>query len=275
MVGEGAAAGRFGDHTLWVFFGLAFGLTWGLAAVLVLFPGHVEALFGPVRYTNPLFVLAVYSPAVAAVGLVGWKAGARGLGRFFRRLLWWRMPWHGWAVLLVGMPVAVYCGAVLAGTAGRAPPFSPWYTALPALATALVIGPVEELGWRGLALPLLQRRLAPLAAGLALGVIWALWHLPAFALSGTPQSDWSFASFFVGVVALSVIMTALFNMARGSVLVPALAHFQANNPLWPDAQPWDALGYALLAAVVVVVNRASMLRRHSGVTDVLAPRASS
>ncbi|MCK7511306.1 MAG: CPBP family intramembrane metalloprotease [Desulfobacterales bacterium] len=53
-------------------------------------------------------------------------------------------------------------------------------------------GPVEEFGWRGFALPLLQRKMAPIWAGLLLGIIWGFWHLPAFLLSGTPQSAWSF-----------------------------------------------------------------------------------
>ena len=59
-------------------------------------------------------------------------------------------------------------------------------------AAALLIGPVEEIGWRGVALPLLQRRYAPLWASLILGAFWGFWHLPAFLLSGTEQSAWSF-----------------------------------------------------------------------------------
>ncbi|MEM8613424.1 MAG: CPBP family glutamic-type intramembrane protease [Cyanobacteria bacterium P01_H01_bin.105] len=69
-----------------------------------------------------------------------------------------------------------------------------------------VLGPIEEFGWRGLALPLLQRRFAPIWSALLLGGIWDIWHLPAFLLSGTPQSAWSFTPFWVGTVALSLIM---------------------------------------------------------------------
>jgi membrane protease YdiL (CAAX protease family) len=55
------------------------------------------------------------------------------------------------------------------------------------MAVALFIGPIEEFGWRGVALPLLQRKFAPFWAGLILGGIWGAWHIPAFLMSGTPQ----------------------------------------------------------------------------------------
>jgi membrane protease YdiL (CAAX protease family) len=45
---------------------------------------------------------------------------------------------------------------------------------LPALLPAFLIGPIEELGWRGVALPLLQRRFAPLWASLIVGVVAAV-----------------------------------------------------------------------------------------------------
>ncbi|WP_367166022.1 CPBP family intramembrane glutamic endopeptidase [Mesorhizobium sp.] len=79
----------------------------------------------------------------------------------------------------------------------------------------LVLGPAEEFGWRGFALPLLQRRMAPVRAGLVLGLIWGVWHLPAFYLSGLVQSEWSFMPFLIGSVAVSLILTAMFNAARG------------------------------------------------------------
>jgi uncharacterized protein len=105
-----------------------------------------------------------------------------------------------------------------------------------------------------------------------LGVIWAVWHMPAFLMRGTPQSAWSFAPFFAGVVALSIVMTPMFNAARGSLLVAALFHFQTNGPAWPDAQPWDSAIFALVAAAVVWLNRGAMFARGQAVVDVLLPR---
>lgn len=72
-------------------------------------------------------------------------------------------------------------------------------------------------------------------------------------------------------MAISVILTPMFNAARGSLLVAALFHFQVNNPIWPDAQPWETLVFTIAAVIVVVRNRRTMLTREGAVTDVLAP----
>lgn len=251
------------------FLALSFGLTWGIAALLILFSEQIAAIFGELSYTNPLFILAVYSPGFAGVILVLWHHGVKGLGSFLRRLTLWRAPVAWWVFLILGIPALFYAGAALKGSAGAPFPFSPWYRVLPALATALLIGPIEEFGWRGVALPLLQRKFAPVWAGLILGVIWGVWHVPAFLLSGTPQSAWSFGPYFIGVVAIAVILTPMFNAARGSLLIPVLYHFQMNNPAWPDAQPWDTLIFVVAAVIIVVLERGQMFRRDAGVTDVL------
>jgi membrane protease YdiL (CAAX protease family) len=257
--------------TLIPFLALTFGLTWGLAALLFLFPEQLIAIFGEVTNTNPLFILAVYSPAFAAVFLVLRQYGLKGLGSFFRRLTLWRAPAGWWLLLALGIPLVFYAGAAIKGGLDEPFPFSPWYSVAPALVIPLFIGPIEEFGWRGLGLPLLQRRFAPFWAGLILGLIWAVWHIPAFLIGGTPQSAWSFAPYFIGVVALSIILTPLFNAARGSLLVSCLFHFQVNNPIWPDAQPWDTLIFVLGAVAIVALNHKTMFQKGSGVTEVLMP----
>jgi hypothetical protein len=256
--------------TVGVFLAIAFGLGWGLAILGIVFTEQVEAIFGEISGTNPLFILAVWTPGLAGVYLVWRHWGRSGLRSYFRRLAMWRMPGAWWLFLIFGIPAVKYVGAAFNGTIGEFP-YSPWYDVLGALGLALIIGPVEELGWRGLALPLLQRRFAPLWAGLILGGFWGLWHLPAFLLSGTPQSAWSVGPYVIGVLALSVLVTPMFNAASGSILVAALFHYQMNLPAWLEAQPWENYLFALVAVAVVLLNRKTMLSREGAATEVLAP----
>ncbi|MEJ2267382.1 MAG: type II CAAX endopeptidase family protein [Anaerolineales bacterium] len=262
--------------TLIPFLALTFGLTWGIAAVLIFFTDQVVAIFGEISSSNPLFILAVYSPGIAGVLLVWRKYGVKGLASFFRRLTLWRAPAPWWLFLLLGIPAIKYLGAALNGTISDPFLYSPWFLVFPALAHAFFLGTLEEFGWRGLALPLLQRKMAPFWAGLIVGIIWAAWHIPAFLLGGGLQyGSWSAVPFFGGVIVLSVILTPLFNSAGGSLLIAYLYHFQMMNPIIPDAQPWENLLFALAAVVIVVLNRRTMFKKGAGVSEVLMPERDS
>jgi membrane protease YdiL (CAAX protease family) len=239
-------------------------------SLFLMFADQFTAVFGEMSSTNPVFLLAVYAPGISGIFLVWRHYGLKGLGSFFRRLLLWRAPLAWWLFLLVGIPVLVYAAAAIKGTIDDPFRFSPWYLLLPALVQSLFLGPLgEEFGWRGLALPLLQRRYSPFWASLILGVIWAVWHAPAFLMSGTPQSAWSFGPFFLGLIAVTVILTPFFNASRGSLLIAILYHLNIMNPVFPDAQPWDSFLLAMAAVVIVFLNRRHMFRKGSGVTEVL------
>ncbi len=252
------------------FFALAFGLSWGPMILFMLFPDQLTPLFGEISTSNPFFILAVYAPSLSGIFLVWRHYGWKGLGSFFRRLSLWRAPLPWWLFLLLGIPVIIYAAAALKGTINSPFPFSPWYFVFPGLLQSLLLGPIgEEFGWRGLALPLLQRRFAPFWASLILGVIWATWHTPAFLMSGTPQSGWSFGPFFVGLIAITFILTPLFNASRGSLLIAILYHLNIMNPILPDAQPWDSYLLVVVAVAIVFLNRRQMFERGSAVTGVL------
>ena len=256
-------------RTLLPFVLISFAMTWGLAALLIWFPDAITEAFGEITASNPVFVLAVYSPGITGIMLVWFITGHAGLLRFLRRLKRWRMPVIWWLVLLLVIPVAFYTGAMLKGTVREPFPLSSLSQAVPLVLFAFFLGPVEEFGWRGLALPLLQRKLVPFWAGLVLGIIWAIWHLPAFLISGAPQSAWQYSAFFIGVVAISIVLTPMFNYSRGSLLVPWLYHFQMMNPIWPDAQPLDSAIFVGFAIITVWLNRASMFCFSGAVTEVV------
>ena len=257
-------------HTLFPFLIIAFGLAWGILALFIFLTEPMTRIFGPLTGHHPLFFLAVYAPAIAAFTLVARNDGIAGLRRFLGRTLLWRCSIIWYAFLLVGIPVIFYFGAVLKGTLFEAPfQFRSIQSLFMALLFAAIKGPVEEFGWRGLALPLLQRELAPFWASLILGGVWGFWHLPAFLLSGTQQSQWSFAPFFLGCIALSVIVTALFNASQGSILLSAFFHFLVMNPIFPDAEPYDTYLFVGAAVLVVWFSRKTMFTRKAAILEVI------
>ncbi len=257
---------------LFPFLLIAFGIAWGIIGLYIFLPERMNEMFGSLSGTHPLFYLAVYSPAISALFLILRATGFTGIKKFLSRALIWRTTRNWYLFLLLGIPLIFVAGAALKGTLDEgAFIFESIPALLIALALATIKGPIEEFGWRGFALPLLQRKLVPIWSALVLGVIWGIWHLPAFLLSGTQQSQWSFAAFFFGCLAISVIATALFNQTGGSILLSAFFHFTLMNPIFPDAQPYDT--YLLIASAGLLIwrKKKEMFTSIESITHVVPP----
>jgi hypothetical protein len=67
-----------------------------------------------------------------------------------------------------------------------------------------------------------------------------LWHFSAFLLSGTPQSAWSFTS-FCWFDCRPRDRDAIVQRIAQQRPASRIIYFQLINPVWPDAQPYDAL----------------------------------
>jgi membrane protease YdiL (CAAX protease family) len=256
------------------FLAVTFAVTWTLIGAYVIWPEATGDRFGNISGSHPVFFLATWSPALAAFAVVLLHSGTAGLRAFVSRLLLWRCDWGWVAFILLVLPLVFVAGSLLKGGPVLAP--LPPEGAVPVVALLLfmlMLGPVEEFGWRGVMQPMLQRHMAPIWAGLIIGATWGIWHLPAFFLSSTVYADWNFLPFFIGNVTLAVLVTPIFNSARGSLLWPMLFHWQLINPFWPDAQPWDTILLAAIAVIVVWWNRETMFRRQGAATEVIPAQA--
>lgn len=224
-------------HPLVWFFVIAFAITWGLGFVMVVFGDALAEYFGPFRYDSPfwkiIFHLAVYAPAIAAFTVIGVVKGRPGVKSYFGRIFKWRVGLRWYLSVFLGFPAMFFAARLLAIAFGAEVPEYGFDSPLGWLAPVLFAivndpGGIEELGWRGFALPMLQRRFGGLNAALILGVIWGIWHLPAFMISGTNQSAMSLPIFLVGSVAFSVLLAVIYNGSGGSVLLCFFTHWLAN-----------------------------------------------
>ena len=251
---------------------ITFGIGWGIIALYILLPDQMNGIFGQITGDHPLFFLAVYAPAIAAFLLILKRAGVAGFISFIKRFKLWRVSPLWYVFLFIGLPLVFYGGSFWKGNLFTEPfPFSTFQAFIVTFLLSVIKGPMEEFGWRGFALPLFQRKFAPIWASIIIGLIWGFWHLPAFFLSGTQQSAWSFTPFLAGTIAISLIMTSLYNASRGSIFLAALMHFQLMNPIWPDAQPYDTYILVVVAAVIIWFDRKAMFSRDSSMTQVISP----
>jgi len=253
-----------------LFLAVTFLITWGVIGTYIIAPDMAVGTFGEISGAHPLFFLATWSPAIAAFVVVALHGGVQGLRAFLARLLMWCVSWGWTAFILFVIPLVFVAGSLIKGGPVLAPlPPEGAGAVVAVMFMMLFLGPIEEFGWRGVMQPLLQRHMAPIWAGLIIGATWGFWHLPAFFLTSTVYAEWNFLPFFIGNVTLAVLVTPIFNSARGSLLWPMLFHWQLINPFWPDAQPWDTILLVGVAVVVVWWNRDTMFNRDGAATEVI------
>lgn len=215
------------SHSLKCYFLLAYSLTW-----LVLSP-YVLSQMGLFSFHLPIsalvsVILAAYSgPFLAGFLMTALLEGKSGLRRLLRRFILWRVGWPWYLFVLLGYPLIRALGAaVLPGVLGTYRPGSlqaePGHFLALFPLTFLVSALAEEPGWRGFALPRLQKRYGPLPGSLVLGLLWACWHLPLFLTSFEGHAGSGLVTvlgFITGTIGITIVITWVFNHTKESLLL--------------------------------------------------------
>jgi membrane protease YdiL (CAAX protease family) len=267
-----AREGLIARHPLVFFFLLAFLFSW-------VWWGLCKALQLP----DSLVVVGAAGPTVSAFLILAITSGKPAVLRLLRSYVLWRVGVQWYLVALIGVPVLMVLAYVVVG-GGLADFVAPDWSFVPfylsQFAITLFIPPrgplLEEGGWRGFALPRLQRLHGPLVGTLILGVLWGLWHGPFYfgplSLTGP---DATFVStglacveYVIGAIGVSVVMTWVFNNTGGSLLMAILLHNSIDAAfafavLFPSAKTdlspisFGTLGIAIvfsIAALVIIIS---------------------
>jgi len=235
------------------FFLLTFAITWSLGAFAIFFPVQFQALFGELTDISPIYFFAIAAPTISATVLTFARDGWNGLRSLYARLIRWRFDFKWYALVLLGIP-AIGWIATLVTESNPLKESGELTQLLLMLFYVFVTGPLcEELGWRGFALPRLLKRFNPFTASLILGVIWGVWHLPSFFLSGMVQNGMSLALFVIYTPCLSILMTWVFQHTHGSVLSSVMIHYTANICTAILGVTLPTLGIMLLMGSILVL----------------------
>jgi membrane protease YdiL (CAAX protease family) len=235
-------------------------------------PIHINpALIG---YLNAAAILA--GPTLAAFIMTATTEGRTGVRRLLGRFVLWRVGIKWYLFALLGVPLIMVLGTMVysmdlpnLGALGG-PSYLLSYLATFALVIVLG-GPLfEEPGWRGFALPRMERLHGPLLASLILGVLWALWHLPEFLVPSWAASSGGggvlgITLFTLTALTFTIVITWVFNNTRASLLLAILVHASIDTfsitlgAIFPARAVSSAfpllIGFGVVALVLIVLTR--------------------
>ena len=277
--------GPLARHPLISYFLLAYAGSWLVTVPLALSANGVGLLPFSIPEGSVFFFSAAWvflGPTLAAFIMTGTTEGRAGIRRLLRRYVLWRVGLRWYLLILIGPPVIILLVTiVLPGALASFQTFAPLDPLILLVSFPLVLifaGPLfEEGGWRGFALPRLQRLHGPLVGSLILGTLWACWHLPLFWITvwGTPPTILNMVLYIPSVIFMTVVFTCVFNNTKGSVLVAILLHTSFDVLVGPVGQLFPApvvtsyggavpllIGLSVTALVLVVFTRGRLGYEH-------------
>ena len=92
----------------------------------------------------------------------------------------------------------------------------------------ILLGGLEELGWRRILQPQLEKIINYLSSILVVGTIWSIWHLPLWFIKGTVQSSFPFGLYLFSGIILTASFTTLYKYTNNLFLC-VLSHAWFNG----------------------------------------------
>lgn len=201
--------------------------------------------------------LGAVGPITAALILTALMGGGSALADFARRMVRWRVGTIAWLLALspivfgaMAMAVMALMGAPLNGFSAVRNAFADpaWVGGM--FLASLAYGLGEEPGWRGYALPYLERGRTALRATALLSIAWGIWHVPYFFYRYQLGGVGAYIGFYLGLFAGAIWLTFLYNSTGGSILLVVVWH-----------TTWNAVAVvgALISPQVVAVTSALIM----------------
>lgn len=177
----------------------------------------------------PLVMILV--PALMAILLTSIGEGRKGVIALLQKLVHWRLPVKWFAISLgmaFGLRLAISLLAFLLGWI-PAIQINGWLPQqfIIIFVFSLLGAVMEELGWRGYALPKLLAQRPALTSALLIGIPWGILHI-GLILPGQMNAGTSWLETILYLLGLSVVLTWLFVQTKGNLMVVILYHAGEN-----------------------------------------------
>lgn len=241
-----------------VYFILTFTISWG-GSFLVVAPTLIQGKALSQVDGLLMFPVLLIGPSLSGITLTSIVDGKSGLRDLFSRMGRWDVSIRWYSTLLI--PPVLILIALFSLRVLLSPVFTPHLNPLGIL-YGLVPGFLEEIGWTGFAFPKMQSKRSALPAGLLLGVLWGLWHLPVINFLGAAYPHGAYwlpyaLAFIVAMAAMRVLIVWVYSNTR-SILLTQLMHVSSTaclvvlSPL-SVSPAQEALWYAVYAVLLWVV----------------------
>ncbi len=224
----------------------------------------------------PLVLGGLSGPAVSALIMVATSGNSEFRKDFFQRLSFDSIKSKYIPIIMLLFPVLILSSILVSLFFGQPISQLSFITRssdlllqgkhfLMTLFVLFLIGPFEEIGWRGYGVDSLSQKCNLMTASLLFGAIWSLWHVPLFFIKngGLQQEIWNLGLlqtfiYFTGLFLITIITNWLYVKNNRSILSAIVFHTMYDTCLsifHITPCTWFILWSLILLTSVIIVRR--------------------
>lgn len=224
----------------------------------------------------PISAIGAFGPLVGAIYAIHKEKGH--VKKYLRRFTDLKLGWKAYVFPILIFGVSTFIAWFLPELFGekRLNMLLPsiWIFIPCLIIMILVGGGQEEFGWRGYALPILEKKYGLWGANIVLGIIWGFWHLPLWFIIGTNQTYMNFWGFIIISIGYSFIFSWIKNISGdkpftgiyvhgiANAIIPIFPIFSMQNNT-PQTRFWIWVLLTLLIGIIITLFRQKYNRKNS------------
>lgn len=204
---------------------LTFSSTFIFWGIIALYTQINKIAFNKSVFIMILYVLGVICPAISAIVIKKISSTKENYKLFLKNIispskkLIWYLIIIGIILAFKFIPYSIFGGKKIEKI----------YMIILMLPVYILIGGLEDIGWRGLLLHNLEKKFSAFISTIITGIIWIIWHLPLFFIIGTYQNLYSnYYTFALNTLGFTFILSAIYNNTK-SIFMCILCHALLNS----------------------------------------------
>ena len=198
---------------------ITFGISWISWLVVILF-----IQFGLSKYPDVLSctlgIIGTLAPTIASIMLLEEKKNFKNIVKFI-----FKKNEKTFLYVIVFSIILIFNFAFICNYNKEIP----FYFIVPLFIYAITFGGgFEELGWRGILQPNLEKKHSFIVSAIITGIIWGLWHIPLQIIQGFVLFDPNFVPFMFGIIMFSIVLAYIYKKTN-SIFYCAFLHGLYNT----------------------------------------------
>jgi membrane protease YdiL (CAAX protease family) len=223
---------------------------WGICIIL----GQLGITLNNNHWLYILFAIGGFSPTIASYIVLKKNHYIKSFREWIKSIFIFKSAFRFYILVIIFIAL-YFTSRIIVNGINETNPLYLFFVLIPLM---LFGGGMEEVGWRYILQPELDKKYGFIISAIIVAIIWSLWHLPLFFIKDASQYETNFLLFAIDILGLTFALGAIHKISN-NVFLCILFHCILNAGSVTFNIRDTILGNSITASVLIIVSIITIL----------------